>query len=98
MSISPTKNLGNNLRIPLPLRLTSSDEIPNDDLTDLRPVPARADSDVREMFISAVLFSRGRWHIGQFFTLLTRSSELEPEPEPEDSLVSAEAPENWRVG
>jgi hypothetical protein len=37
-----------------------------------------------------------RWHIGQFFTLLTCSSELEPEPE--DSLVSAEAPEDWRVG
>ena len=47
MSIIPTKNLGNNLRIPLPLRLTSSDGIPNDDLIDLRPVPARTDSDVR---------------------------------------------------
>ena len=38
----------NNLSIPLPLRLTSSDEIPNDDLIDLRPVPARADSHVRD--------------------------------------------------
>ena len=47
-SIIPTRNLRNNLRIPLPLRLTSSDEIPNDGLVDLRPVPARADSDVRD--------------------------------------------------
>ena len=42
-SIIPTRNLRNNLRIPLPLRLTSSDS-----LVDLRPVPARADSDVRD--------------------------------------------------
>jgi hypothetical protein len=48
MSTIPTRNLGNNLRIPIPLRLTSSDEIPNDDLIGLRLVPARADSDVRD--------------------------------------------------
>jgi hypothetical protein len=47
MSIILTKNLGNNLRIPLPLHLTSSDEIPNDDLIDLHPIPT-ADSDVRD--------------------------------------------------
>jgi hypothetical protein len=47
------------------------------------------------------LFSRGRWHIGQFFTLITRSKvslelkpELEPELEPEESLASEEVPED----
>jgi hypothetical protein len=50
------------------------------------------------MSILAFLFSRGRWHIGQFLMLITRSLELELEPEPEDSSVSAEAPEDWRVG
>jgi hypothetical protein len=49
------------------------------------------------MVISAFLFSRGWWHIKQFFTLITRSSELEPEAELEDSSVSPEALEDWQV-
>jgi hypothetical protein len=50
------------------------------------------------MSISAFLFSWGWWYIRQFFMLITHSLELEPEPELDDSSVSAEALEDWQVG
>ena len=48
------------------------------------------------MSILAFLFSRGRWHISQFFTLITRSK-VSPESEPEPDKSSSEEPEDWWV-
>ena len=101
-SIIPTINLWNNLCISLPLCLTIGDKIPNDDVVNLRLVPACTHM---MMSILAFLFSCRQWHIGQFLMLITRSNvssklepEFDPELEPEESSVSEEVPEDWWVG
>ena len=79
--------------------MTSSDEVPNDDLVDLRPVPASADSDVRDDIHLGFLVQpravayRAVLDVDHAFDP-EGSSELEPEPKPEESSASEEVPED----
>lgn len=68
-----TANLPNNLRVPLPLRLTGCHKVTDDDSILPQSWLAQIARCVT-MSISAVEFRLGRWHSRQFFTLITRSN------------------------